>query len=133
MNWYLGCFKKYFTFEGRARRREIGMFMLIHTFILFDLSFTWVLLEYDSGVTFQESTSIAKYILNFYAIITTLPMISVFIRRVHDIGKSSLWLLFAFIPIIGAFWLLALIFIKGNDEKNKYGPNPKLETERKKY
>ena len=28
MNWYLGCWKKYAEFSGRARRKEFWMFFL---------------------------------------------------------------------------------------------------------
>ena len=28
MNWYLGCWKKYAEFSGRARRQEFWMFVL---------------------------------------------------------------------------------------------------------
>ena len=30
MNWYLGCWKKYAEFSGRARRKEFWMFFLFN-------------------------------------------------------------------------------------------------------
>ena len=30
MNWYLGCWKKYVEFSGRARRQEFWMFVLFN-------------------------------------------------------------------------------------------------------
>ncbi len=39
----------------------------------------------------------------------------------------------AFIPIIGAIWLLVLLCEEGIDGENKYGDNPKNECENKTY
>ena len=46
-------------------------------------------------------------------------------RRMHDLGKSSLWVFLAIIPVIG--WIpLAIMAAKDSQPgENDYGPNPK--------
>ncbi len=46
MNWYMEVLKKYAVFEGRARRKEYWMFMLVHVIIMVLL----MLLEEAIGV-----------------------------------------------------------------------------------
>ena len=53
-----------------------------------------------------------------------LPTIGVQIRRLHDSGRSGLYLLLMFIPIIG--WIILIILLcQDSDDTNKYGPSPK--------
>jgi len=44
-------------------------------------------------------------------------------KRWHDRGKSGWWSLIAFIPIVGALWMLVeLGFLKGDEGPNRFGP-----------
>ena len=60
-----------------------------------------------------------------YSLGVLIPGIAVAARRLHDTGKSGWMLLLAFIPIIGAIWLLVLFVTDSDPGSNKYGPNPK--------
>ena len=60
-----------------------------------------------------------------YALLMIIPGISVFVRRMHDIGKSGWWYFIALIPIIGGIWLLVLCLTEGTHGDNEYGPDPK--------
>lgn len=47
------------------------------------------------------------------------------IKRFHDRGKSGLWVLISFVPIIGGVWYLVETgFLKGTAGPNAYGPDP---------
>jgi uncharacterized membrane protein YhaH (DUF805 family) len=49
------------------------------------------------------------------------------VRRLHDTGRSGLWLLVLFVPILGALILVVFLLLNGESGTNRYGPNPKLE------
>lgn len=107
---FLECLKKYAVFRGRSRRSEFWIFMLVIFTIRLFFSFIYVV--------FLTPTILREYIMLFTQIIFLLPSITVFVRRMHDIGKSG-W--FCIIP----FYNLYLACIDSDYGINKYGPNPK--------
>ena len=116
MEWYLKVIKdNYANFNGRARRKEYWMFFLFN--MLF--SFVVAIVDYILG-TFP-------LIYLVYSLAMVIPGIAVSIRRLHDIGKSGLWLLITLIPFIGPIWLLVLVCTDGAPGENNYGPSPKIE------
>ncbi|MFM9941628.1 MAG: DUF805 domain-containing protein [Hyphomicrobiaceae bacterium] len=47
------------------------------------------------------------------------------IKRYHDRSKSGFWVLIAFVPFIGALWMLIeLGFLPGDEAENIFGPPP---------
>ena len=109
------CFRKYFDFTGRARGSEFWYFILFTVFLsitatIFDTS----LLGYgweDNGPFYL-----------IYSLGVLIPTIAVATRRLHDTNKSGwrqLWVL----TIIGAFFILYWLIIKGDTDKNSYDLN----------
>ncbi len=99
-------FKNVFSFQGRIRRTEYGLSLIIN----FVLSLPYSILK-------EMGSPAASYLI--------LPQLFLFIfiilqstRRCHDLGHSGWWQI---IPFYG-FWLL---FAKGEEGENKYGRNPK--------
>jgi uncharacterized membrane protein YhaH (DUF805 family) len=45
-------------------------------------------------------------------------------RRLHDIGKSGVWYLINFVPLVGQIIFIVLA-CKDSAEDNQWGPNPK--------
>jgi uncharacterized membrane protein YhaH (DUF805 family) len=107
---FLECLKKYAVFKGRSRRSEFWIFMLVIFIIRLFFNFMYAF--------FLSATLLRVYIILFTQIIFLLPSITVFVRRMHDIGKSG-W--FCIIP----FYNLYLACIDSDYGINKYGPNPK--------
>lgn len=123
MNWYLKVLRQYVDFEGRARRKEYWMFVLINllagiVFALLDDMFGLADKEMGTGV-----------LSTLYALAVLLPGIAVSVRRLHDINRSGWWLLLVFIPVIGAIWLIVLMATDGKPGQNQYGINPKEVTD----
>ncbi len=115
MNWYLKCLKEHYAdFSGRARRKEFWMFALFNVIIAFGLSLIGGLIGNIFGIV----------VSSLYSLAVLVPALSVTVRRLHDIGKSGLWILIALIPVIGGLWLLILMVIDSKED-NQYGPNPK--------
>ena len=119
MKYYLAVLKKYVDFSGRARRSEYWYFAL------FNIIFLIVALVLDNvlGTTVPPMPYGVFYII--YGLIVLLPGLAVLVRRLHDVGKSGAYILLAFIPLIGAIWLLVLCFTEGTTGKNEYGEDPK--------
>lgn len=61
-----------------------------------------------------------------WGLATLVPGISLSVRRLHDVGKSGLYLLWALLPIAG--WIIVIVqYAKDSQpEANQYGPNPKF-------
>lgn len=120
MGWYLKVLTNYFGFSGRARRRELWSFALIHILVLVVLAFLDAILS-GGGIDGYGILS------GLYWLATLLPAIAVGVRRLHDTGRSGLWLLISFIPILGALVLIVFYLLDSEPGTNQYGPNPKLE------
>lgn len=98
-------FRNTFFIEGRIRRTEYGISIIIYVLITFVIR------------TIAEESTNAKYIFIFY--IPALWFVwAQSIKRCQDLGKSGWWF---FIP----FYVLWLLFKEGQPGKNQYGANPK--------
>ena len=120
MNYYLKVLRQYVDFKGRARRAEYWNFTLFSTLI------SIVLLLVDTYVLGTNPMAGESGIIgNLYSLAVFLPSLGVLVRRLHDVGKSGWFFLIVLIPLIGAIWLLILLFRDGEQGENKWGPNPK--------
>jgi uncharacterized membrane protein YhaH (DUF805 family) len=119
MNWYLKVLKQYADFSGRARRKEYWMFALFNVIFIASA----MILDTVLVVTIGELPYGVFYFL--YSLAVLIPGLAVYVRRLHDIGKSGWIILIAIIPIIGPIWLLVLTLTASNHGENKYGSNPK--------
>ena len=118
MNWYLQVLRNYAKFDGRARRTEYWMFILINIVVSFLLTIIDVLL-------FGIALGGIGILSTIYALGIFIPSLAVIVRRLHDTGKSGMYIFLAFIPIIGVIILLVFMITEGERGSNKYGPDPK--------
>ena len=133
------CFKKYIDFKGRASRSEYWFFILLWVGLLFAGEY-WE----DSNLFYELSDSLYNT-LNYliigliygFPLICLIPLISVTIRRIHDIGQSGfVILIFVFgffiafilkneIIVRIVFIVLGVFLMKKSAGKNQFGPIPK--------
>ncbi|ABM00836.1 DUF805 domain-containing protein [Shewanella amazonensis] len=111
MEYYIGAWKKYADFTGRARRKEYWMF------ILFNLIVSVVLNLVDMALG-------SMLISSLYSLAILLPSLAIGARRLHDTGRSGWWQLIALIPIIGII-VLIVFYCQDSQDENDYGENPK--------
>lgn len=105
-------FKNYAVFQGRARRSEYWYFALFHN----GITFAFALL----GIT-----ELGVLLLGIYSLAALIPSLAVAVRRMHDIGRSGVWLLICLVPVLG--WIFLVIWMAQDSEpgSNQYGSNPK--------
>lgn len=118
MSWYFAVLGKYAVFQGRARRKEYWMFVLMNFIVAFVLGFLGSALGLKVAGGFN-------LIGLLYAMLVMLPSIAVGVRRLHDIGRSGWWMWIALIPLLGSILLLVWAVLDSEPGQNAYGPNPK--------
>lgn len=109
------CFQKYVTFSGRASRSEYWYFFL---FIILGNIFTGLLDNLFFGSTVVETTvtdtsahaSVDNNgpIASLFSLAIFLPSLAAGWRRMHDTGRSGLYLFFPFLLMMALF---AVIFV----------------------
>ncbi|QMI03841.1 DUF805 domain-containing protein [Citrobacter sp. RHB25-C09] len=114
MNWYIDVLKNYAVFNGRARRKEYWMFVLINMIVS-------IVLNVIQGVIGLE----IPWISIIYMLGVLLPSIGVAIRRLHDTDRSGWWLLISFIPVVGTIVLIVFLCQNGTAGNNRFGADPK--------
>ena len=57
----------------------------------------------------------------------TVYHIGIAARRLHDLGKSGWWQLLSLIPFVNLAFALYLLFFKGEEGENRFGPDPLAE------
>ena len=130
------CFTKHYAdFSGRARRSEYWGTVLFNVIaqIVLSVVLVAVLVIWFSSTEMNADVSVVrlslimiKAVRSLYSLIWLLPGLAVAVRRLHDIGKSGLNVLWVFLPIIG--WIMLLYWFCQDSElgENKWGANPKF-------
>lgn len=63
-------------------------------------------------------------IYSFFYIVIFVVSIIFSVKRLHDLNQTGWLSIFMFIPIIGFFFYLYLLFASGSDEANRFGNPP---------
>ena len=106
------CFSKYATFSGRAQRPEFWYFFLF-TFIAATV-----------GELIDKAVVGNPVVGPIISLVLVLPNLAVLARRLHDIDRTSWWLLLYFVPVIGWIALIGFACLPGTLGPNRYGPDP---------
>jgi uncharacterized membrane protein YhaH (DUF805 family) len=109
----------YVDFNGRARRKAFGFFVLIYIIINIILT----IIDY---IVFVNIIGISLF-STLFSLALLLPYLAISVRRLHDIGKSGWFALLFLIPIVGLVLLIILLAADSVKGSNQYGENPKGE------
>ena len=115
MEYFISVVKDNYTnFEGRARRKELWMFVILASICTFALR----LIDPQLVITLVEISAL-------FQIALFVPSIAVCARRLHDVGKSGWWQLLNFIPVLG--WIPLIIFFCSDSTigNNQFGSSEK--------
>ena len=110
---YIKCWKHCTDFSGRASRNEFWNFFSINFVLSLVLSVIayWILDQYSFFIKISLSYSLAAL----------LPGIAVAVRRLHDLGRSGMFMLLGLIPVLGLIALLFMFAMPGEKEENSWG------------
>ncbi len=87
------CFRKYFTFKGRARRSEYWYW------VLFTIVAGMILSVFDL-LTFDVDLEEISPFSTVFTLITLIPGLAVSWRRLHDVNRSGWWIGGGYLAII---------------------------------
>lgn len=110
---------EFLTFSGRAGRIEYLAFVIGGS-IVHGISFL-LFVDTDS-VTGSATLNSPLFFVGF--VLATLVTWSAAIRRCHDLGRSGFFLLWQLVPLFGIAAMLFVVFGRGDDMKNRFGPPP---------
>lgn len=128
-NWW-DAILHYFYFSGRTSRSGFWCFAILNSLILY---FLFCIDEYFHliyRVTFHYYYCDIHLFFLIYFLLTIFPSFVLFIRRLHDINLSGLWVLLMIIPLPYLYlnFLIQIIFLViasfPGSENNRYGIKP---------
>ncbi len=129
-----------FSFQGRARRRDLWIFFLVLSAIYGGLLWQfghWHVMHrihdfMDSGM---HHMGIGSYgvtfvthnpLIGLLGIVAVWMKLAVLVKRWHDRDKSGWFILVTLIPFVGWLWqLVECGFLEGTPGDNRFGPSPK--------
>ena len=117
-----------FDLYGRARRRDFWLFM---AGLASAYAYLWSSLH--EPTTRDDMAAVGGILHNEIAFIALtlvqIATLAMWVRRLHDRNKSGLWLLVAFVPVVGQAWMVwELGFMPGKAGANRFGPPPRPQT-----
>jgi uncharacterized membrane protein YhaH (DUF805 family) len=117
------CFKKSFTFKGRASRSEFWWFLLSQQILFFIVG---IFQGVADTMPVENLHFTIRIIFGLTALATLLSVfsgISVSVRRLHDTNHSGWWW-WSWFTIIGIIPLFYWGIKKGDSSANQYGNSP---------
>ena len=115
---YLLVLSRVFSYSGRSGRSEFWGFLVANAIV----SAVIFIIEKIAGL---DHAQLGPY--DAYVVLMVLPWIALWIRRLHDIGKSGWWLLIALVPLIGAIVLFIWAARDSDLGPNRWGERPRLQ------
>lgn len=112
MEWYIRVLENYAVFDGRARRKEYWMFVLMNFFVCIGIGLIEGLL------------GLGQILGTLYGLAIFIPTLAVSVRRLHDSGRTGWWILVGFVPLLGTLVLLLFFCFEGDSGSNEYGVDP---------
>lgn len=109
---------KLLKFQGRSDRGEFWKLNLIILVIGLILQLLGLAIDRYGINPFQNYI---EGLLSIFSLLTTLPLLAIGSRRLHDIGKSGWWQLLI-LTGIGIIPLTIWFFRDGDRAENFYGP-----------
>ena len=125
ISYFLICWQKIFNYKGRARRLELGSFILLTIIMAAGFQITEQLIKeyiysYSDllhldifNITAKDNHVTKQHIFTLhttscvYLLISILPLLSTTARRLQDLNKSKYWILYLLFP----FCLILIVFI----------------------
>ena len=105
-------------YKTRSRRNEYFYWYLVAVLVSFIIAII-------VGFIMEFVSVLGEIILSLFLIFVFVVSLPLGIRRLHDIGKSTWFILIGLIPIAGPITLLVFFCKDSQREANKWGESPK--------
>lgn len=92
---YVDMWKNYVNFTGKTSRRGFWMAILVDFLIGIIFGVISAILPIVGGI-----------LSTIYALAIIIPSIALWVRRLHDTGRSGWWFLLCLIPLVGLIILI---------------------------
>lgn len=112
--------REIFTIKGRLNRKKFILYWVLAS--IFPLIL--MILSYSLEEAFSLSQSVVGLIVGISILVGVMAHICLAIRRLHDIERHGAMVIALFLPILNIILYLYLLFIKGTEGYNYYGPDP---------
>ncbi len=121
-----GFFKKYAQFKGRATRAEFWLAYLFKQIINFVFRILFLVVLFGTAAVFGEQrvefvSTLCMVIWSIWLVMTLIPSLALYWRRLHDTGKSGSYFFMILIPAVGEIFLIVELCL-ASDGDNQYGP-----------
>lgn len=114
------AYRRYFDFNGRARRSEYWTFCL-------GVWFAGVLLAVGNSAALRivdlQAVNVL-FVMLYVALMlgSAIPFAALTVRRIHDSDRSGWWALLGLIPGVGMLALFYFSVCDGTPGPNRFGP-----------
>lgn len=105
-------FSNYVNFRGRSTRSEYWWVMVASIFIS-------IIIAIINGIIAVATDEPSVLFTTIVCLALLLPIISLCIRRLHDVGKSGWFILLALLPIVDLY--LIYLYCQPSDGPNQWG------------
>jgi len=113
------AFRQYACFSGRATRSEYWWFQVFGLIV--------TIATQAIGIELAAATELLvlfNIVTSFVSLVLFLPGLAVLVRRLHDMGKSGLNILWGLLPLAGPV-ILIVYCCQDSQYNNEYGPSEK--------
>jgi uncharacterized membrane protein YhaH (DUF805 family) len=97
------------------------------TFAAYTLAIAFAIILLVGFVTGSRIGSDNEFINMYGNLVYSALIIPFNIKRLHDLNKPGGWVVLQFIPFVGLVFFLYLLFAKGVNENNRFGPDPRID------
>lgn len=113
-----GIAAMFFRYDNRLNRKRYIMRGLIVVGIYIALALVF---GFIGSLIDQE---VASLMVILVGLVITVPSFMLLIRRLHDLDRPGWWAIGNFIPLVNFALSIYVLFCKGTDGPNQYGPDP---------
>ena len=116
--------EKFLTTEGRLNRLKYFKYLLISIigFLVVDIA-----LQMPVAIITGDSEGTLITIVNGVAQFAWFMIyLCLVIRRLHDLNRRDLFAFLVLVPLVNLIFEIYLLFFKGTNGFNQYGPDPLL-------
>jgi uncharacterized membrane protein YhaH (DUF805 family) len=127
---------RYADFRGRARRKEFWSFACLYVVLVVAATIAGLVADTlldnlhqvqaggGADSSFKGEPWITLTVWVVLALASVVPILSLTVRRIHDIGLPGWFVLLGFVPSIGNLIMIVFTLVPSQRHDNRWGPVP---------